>query len=269
MLNIKDVLWAGTNAALDHAREVEAKLMAADMKAFFGGSDEKPAPFERSGNTAIISIRGPLLNTNSPIARFFGMSTYPFIRESLVEAAKAEDISQILLDIESGGGAVSGLADTGDLISRINAKVKPVTAFTDGMMASAAYWLGASAGKVFASRTAIVGSIGVITTHVSRKRQLEQDGIDATVLRAGQFKALGHPAEALTAEARAQIEDQLQGAYRVFVSHVAQARGVSYDKAHSTMADGREFFGEAAKTAGLVDGISTFDAVLSVLQSKK
>jgi signal peptide peptidase SppA len=270
MLNIRHGLWAGTEAALEYALEVETKLLAlADVKAgIFGGNDDSE-PFTRSGNVAIVPVRGPLVNMDSPILAFFGVGSYPVIRRSMIAAATDAKIDHILMDIDSPGGAVSGVADTADLIARINSKVKPVTAFAEGTMASAAAWLGVSAGQVFASKTSVTGSIGIIATHLDRTQQLAQSGIKPTVFRGGKYKALVNPYESLSAEAVAQMEEQIDGAYKVFVQHVADSRGVSYALADKKMADGREFFGEAGVTAGLLDGISTFDAVLSLLQSKK
>jgi signal peptide peptidase SppA len=271
MLNLQDSIWLGTAASFREAVEIEARVIE-QLKMVAGPFDaagEKPVLFDRQGNTAVISIRGPLINADSAFLDFFGVATYPGIRRALVSAASDSKVEQILLDIDSGGGAVSGVADTGDLIARINAKVKPVTAFTDGSMASAAYWLGASAGKVFSSKTSIVGSIGVIAVHTEYVDMLKAEGIKKTVIRAGEFKALAGPFEKLSQTAKDQIQAQLDGAYKVFGEHVAAARGVSFAAMDSKMGQGREFFGEAAHASNLVDGISTFDGVLSKLQDRK
>ena len=68
-----------------------------------------------------------------------------------------------MLDVSSGGGQVSGVDDTAQLISRVN-NVKPVVTYTGSTM-GAALWLGASANHTVAGKTAIVGSLGVIMVH--------------------------------------------------------------------------------------------------------
>jgi signal peptide peptidase SppA len=258
--------WAGTEESLAAALRGEAAME--DPKAALPGSAEDALPYTLSGNVAIIPIKGPLVNSSSPFLEFFGMTGYPKIRESLIAAVKDPKVGEILLDINSGGGSVSGASDTADLIARINEHGKPVTTFADGMMASAAYWLGSSAGKVISSNTAIVGSIGVITTHFDRSAQLEQDGIKATVIRAGEFKALASPLEPLSKAARAQIQEQLDEIYAVFMGQVAEARGVSYEAGDKSFGQGREFIGDAAVKSGLVDSVGSFDAVLSDLHKK-
>lgn len=263
-----ETLWAGTEASLDDY------LVASTtgMEAYAGQTPEEPEEvphlLDIQGSVGVISVKGPLTNKDSWINRYIGVTSYNDIREAVVYAAQAPEVEQILMDIESGGGAVSGVSDTASLISMVNDKVKPVTAFTDGMMASAAYWLGSSAGKVYASKTAMVGSIGVIATHMEESEALKKEGIGVTVMRAGKYKALANGVEPLTAAAKTQMQEHLDGAYKVFVQHVAEARNVSYDMADSKMAQGREFMGEAAVGAGLVDGIESFDSLFAKLSAK-
>lgn len=262
-------LWAGTEAALSDYLDAVAGAAAYNGQAQPEQDEEAlPELLEVQGSVGVISIKGPLTNRDSWFNRLIGVTSYNSIREAVIYAAGRPDIEQILLDVDSGGGAISGVADTGNLIRMVNDRVKPVTAFTDGGMASAAYWLGSSAGKVYASKTALVGSIGVIATHMERSAALKEAGIGVTVMRAGKYKALANGVEPLTEAARDQMQSHLDTAYRIFVQHVAEARNVSYDLADSQMAQGLEFMGEAAVGAGLVDGIETYDELISKLSVK-
>lgn len=270
---VDDTHWAGTETALaayigmlvrDEER-VQAGVTYASSKA------EKALPYLLSleGNIGIVAIKGPMTNRTSYWDDMDKRATYSAIREAVVQAAIDPDVDQIILDIDSGGGSVAGVADVGTLIRNIHTYVKPVTAFTDGNMMSAAYWLGAAAGKVYASKVAGVGSIGVIAMHTEMSKMLADMGIAVTVMRAGKFKALANSAEPLTDAAKAQMQAALDSTYGVFVQHVADMRGVTYNKADTTMAQGREFYGEAALSAGLVDGIETFDSLMSKLSVDK
>jgi signal peptide peptidase SppA len=213
---------------------------------------------------ATISIKGPLTNDgDADWNEWLGMTGYPEIRDAMISAATDTSVQHIILDIDSGGGAVSGVDDTAKLIRLVHDNVKPVTAFTDGSMYSAAYWLGSSAGEVYASKAAGMGSIGVIATHMERSEMLKEAGIGVTVVRAGKYKALANGVEKLTEEGKAQIQAGVDAAYKIFVGHVAEMRGKSYEFADSVMAQGREFYGQAGADAGLVDGIKSFDQVMS------
>lgn len=273
-LNFEDKLWMGTEASLRTmlgAIEAHTKMLAAGQVIGGAREDEKLVPrlVEVQDGVAVISISGPLVNDgDAGWNEYFGLTGYPEIREAMVYAATNTDVKHILLAVESGGGQVSGVSDTAKLIRMINDRVKPVTAFTDGAMYSAAYWLGASAGEVYASKAAGVGSIGVIATHMERSEYLKEMGIGVTVVRAGKYKALANGVEKLSEEGKAQIQAGVDSAYRVFVEHVAEMRGKSYEFADSVMAQGREFYGQAAADAGLVDGIKSSDEILSSIQEK-
>ena len=263
----EEKVWAGTEASLHAALEAEetrATRMAAGDRSSNQDRDVSRLLSVDDDGVATINIKGSLNNdADSDWNEWLGMTGYPEIREAMISAATDTSVKHIILDIDSGGGAVSGVDDTAKLIRLVNDNVKPVTAFTDGSMYSAAYWLGASAGQVFASKAAGMGSIGVIATHMERSEMLKEAGIGVTVVRAGKYKALANGVEKLTEEGKAQIQAGVDAAYKIFVGHVAEMRGKSYEFADSVMAQGREFYGQAGADAGLVDGIKSFDQVMS------
>ena len=260
---IEEKIWAGSETSLQAATEALVKLEASDR-------DEEPCDYPRllsvDSGLATITIKGPLVNMDHPMLRFFGMTSYPEIRDALVAAVNDPEVKEILLDIDSGGGQVAGCDDTGNLIRAVH-KVKPVTTYSD-TMASAAYWLGCSAGKVYSNKSALVGSIGVIATFKEYSKQNEMEGVTVSIIRAGKYKALANQNEPLSKEGRAQIQALADAAYTVFVEHVAAMRKVDYATCDKKMADGQEFIGQAAADVGLTDGITTFDAVVGGLKKK-
>ncbi len=75
-------------------------------------------------------------------------------------AASNPNIAAIVLQIDSPGGEVSGTQQLADVIKSVQ---KPVVAFVDGMMASAALWIGSAADEIIASTPQdIIGSIGTM-----------------------------------------------------------------------------------------------------------
>lgn len=262
-------MWAGNEHSLTLATEAHDMMMAGMFDAREAPPPvEAPYAFDLQGNVGVVSVKGPLVNNDDPYNRYRGVTSYADVRRAMVYAAQHADVQAILLDINSGGGAVSGCADCGALIASIDSSVKPVYAYTDSVMASAAYWLGSSARKVYVSQTAMTGSIGVISTHMEYSKMLKEAGVGVTVMRAGEYKALANSLEPLTDVAKMQIQDQLNAAYGIFIGHVAEARGTTVAIADKTMGQGREFFGAAAVEAGLADGVKTFDAVVSFISKK-
>ncbi len=263
--------WAGTEEAFAGYLLAMQRVVQMDAAAYVSSNDDEEEPsrlLSKQGDVGVISISGALVPGAPWYAKYAGVTGYSEIRQALVQAATDPEVGAILLDINSGGGAVNGVTDTADLIRNIDANVKPVHTYSDGMMASAAYWTGSAARRMDIGKVAEAGSIGVITVHQELTKMMERVGITPTVMRAGEFKALGHPMEALSDKAKATIQGQLDQMYRMFVSHVADRRGVSYETADAQMAQGRVFIGDRAVAAGLVDGVSNFDAVITRIQGE-
>lgn len=263
--------WAGTEEAFAGYLLAMQRVAQMDAAAYGASSSEDEEPsrlLSKQGDVGVISISGALVPGAPWYAKYANVTGYGEIRQALVEAATDPEIGAILLDINSGGGAVNGVTDTADLIRNIDTNVKPVHTYSDGMMASAAYWTGSSARRMDIGKVAEAGSIGVITVHQEMTKMMERIGITPTVMRAGEFKALGHPMEALTDKAKATIQGQLDQMYRMFVGHVADRRGMSYEATDAQMAQGRVFIGDRAVAAGLVDGVSNFDAVITRIQGE-
>lgn len=271
-LTLIDGLWAGSEASLTQYLQIEASILERMQAGNWpndkqdDNEDDEPRLLTVDGSIGRITISGPLTNRDSPYNELFGVVSYGEIRDAMISAASNPDIKQILLDINSGGGAANGVSDVGNLIRMIDTQVKPVTAFTDGNMLSAAYWLGCSAGSVYSTRMSLVGSIGVISTHKEYSKAFKAEGVGVTVMRSGKLKALVNSYEPLTEAAKEQWQSQLDGAYKIFVDHVAEMRGQPYNWVDENMAQGREFFGDASLAAGLVDGITTFDELASKLR---
>lgn len=268
-MQIPDIrFWAGTDEAFAGYLMALQRVAQLDASAYTAqDNQEDPSRLlSKQGDVGVISISGALVPGAPWYAKYAGITGYGEIRQALVEAATDPSIGAILLDINSGGGAVNGVTDTADLIRNIDTSVKPVSAYSDGMVASAALWTGSAARRMDIGKVAEAGSIGVITVHQEMTKLMEKMGITPTVMRAGEFKALGHPMETLSDKAKATIQGQLDQMYRMFVSHVADRRGVSYETADAQMAQGRVFIGDRAVAAGLVDGVSNFDTVISRIQ---
>lgn len=270
---IEDSVWAGSEAALQAAIKSEeardARIAAGHGWGQAEDDDPPPRLLEVHDGVGFVSIKGVLNNSaDAWWNEYVGATGYPELREAMVAAAQDPEVNHIILDIDSGGGSVAGLADTSNLIRMVHDRVKPVTAFAGGNMYSAAYWLGASAGKVYATEGSGVGSIGVIATHMERSKMLEEMGIGVNVIRAGKYKALANSVEPLSEEGRKQIQAGVDAAYKIFIGHVSAMRGKSVEYVDSVMAQGREFYGQAGVDAALVDGLTTFDALVSEVKEK-
>ena len=175
-------------------------------------------------------------------------------------------VEKVVLHVESGGGNGNGLFRTSNFIERMG-KEKEFTTFTGSVMGSAAYWLGVNSPRVVAEPLASVGSIGVFAVMTSHTKLMERIGIESKVIRAGEFKALGHPDEPISEKAIAEWQRAIDESYGAFLDHTSSKRQQNRETFRATAAEGREFSGVEALKVNLVDEIMVFDDMIEAMLS--
>ncbi|MCG5243964.1 S49 family peptidase [Azospirillum doebereinerae] len=191
--------------------------------------------FEEHEGIAVIRVEGMLVNALGCLDPYWGMTGYDGIQAKLSAAVDDPDIRGVVLLVRSGGGEVSGCADTAEAIYRARA-AKPIVAILDDCAYSAAYWLAAAAHSIAVPGTGGVGSIGAVGLHIDMSKALEKSGLGVTVLRAGARKAETLPYEALSTDAQAAWLDELVAIRALFVGSVARYRSLSVDALMATEA---------------------------------
>ncbi len=174
-------------------RRVPSPEKAAEMAIRFTENPTEADDFMLRNGVAIIPINGTIFKRGSFWSFFYGGTPLTVLNRIFSEAVADNDVQAILLDIDSPGGQVSGTDAFSELVHQVREK-KPVVAFANGMMASAAYWIGSSASRVIVERTAQVGSIGVLYMHHDWSRYDANLGLKRTVIASGKYKAVGNDA---------------------------------------------------------------------------
>jgi len=224
--------------------------------------------YEVRNGVAIIPVLGSMVKRGGMFSDISGMTSYEKIQRDLKTASEDPEVTAGLLNIDSPGGVVSGCPTCAEAVAAFADK-KPCCAWTDGMMTSAAQWLGAATGGVYiANDTTELGSIGVIGRHVDVSKMQEMDGVKTTILTAGKFKGVGHPYAPLAADHQSVMQDRLDYAYTAFTTAMAGYRKVPVAQVLANMADGRIFSGRQAIDAGLADGMMSFEDTLAMICDK-
>lgn len=182
------------------------------------------------------------------------------------QAIDSPQIAKILLDIDSPGGSVYGIQELAAEIRQARQQ-KPVYAIANSLAASAAYWLGSQATQFSVTPGGEVGSIGVYSTHQYIGEALKKQGIETTLLSAGEFKTEGNPFEPLGEEARAYQQKRIDDYYLAFIDAVAQGRHVTADYVKESMGKGRVMGADDALALGMVDRIISFNDLVKELQT--
>lgn len=197
----------------------------------------------------------------------FGGASSVWTRQSVRLAVNDDRVSAILLQIDSPGGTVAGTGDLADDIYKAG-QVKPVYAYFEDLGASAAYWIGSQARRIFANPTAMIGSIGTMTYVEDTSGMYEKAGIKMHLVSTGQFKGAwldGLPIdEAYLAEVQTEVNDLNEH----FLAGVLRGRPNLTREKLNEVADGRVFIASKAKDLGLIDEVASIDAVMQAIEQE-
>lgn len=273
ILDLMNRPWAILDSKLESMRDVYDRHSAGEkfdvegLKAAIAsnGGNNSNSGYTVQDGVAVIPIEGVISKRMNLFSFISGGVSTQALLQSLSDAQADGSVHSIVLPIDSPGGEVDGTQVAANAIA---ASTKPVVAFIDGLGASAAYWLASQADQIFiADDTTWVGSIGVVTAHTDRSKADEKSGVKVTEITAGKYKRIASSRAPLNADGQQTLQDQVDHVYSVFVDDVATGLGVPVETVLSDMADGRIFIGQQAIDAGLVDGISSLDAIIAQLNT--
>ena len=218
------------------------------------------------GGIAVLPLYGVITQRGNMIDDVSGpgsVSTQQFAA-ALRQAIADDSVSQILIDIDSPGGSVYGVAELADEIVAARAK-KPIVAIANSLAASAAYWIGCSASEFYVTPGGEVGSIGVWQAHFDYSQALATEGVTPTLISAGKYKVEGNPYAPLDAEAQAFMQSRVDDYYLAFCKGVARGRGVPIAQVRNGMGQGRVLGADAAIEQNMVSGIASFDDAIRTM----
>jgi len=211
---------------------------------------------------ALIEISGGLTYR----AYSWWTTSYLDIRDSFRAAMADERVNSVLFLIDSPGGEVAGLFDLVDEIYHARG-TKPIIAIADEAAFSAAYAIASAADEVYLSRTAQVGSIGVIAIHTDQSGFDKNLGVRYTPIFAGDRKNDFNPHEPLKADGKEVLQAHVDMLYDMLTAVIARNRHMTQAAVIATQAG--FYLGAAAVTAGLADGtMSVRDIVTKMSLSK-
>lgn len=210
---------------------------------------------------AVIQMYGPMFHRPDAWELLMGAEDSDYLLTLVRSTAARDDVSAIVLDIDSPGGMALGTPELADAVSEADAK-KPVVAFTSGLMASAAYWVGSQARAIIASRSAQVGSIGVYIAYLDLAGYYAQLGAKMEVITnsEGTLKGIGIPGTSLSDAHRAHLRDRAQANFDEFRATVQARRPAVTADAMK----GQTFSGAKARQSALIDDVGSLSDALAL-----
>lgn len=260
-------------AATLFARMAEAELPGSLFASLFDQERERPKlqmldewgkettiPGNSGSMIAIVPVWGAL----SPDG-YWGTSLDDLAR-TVTLLDNNPNVSKILLNVTSPGGTVTGTPEAADAIRAVRDRGETkIIALANGMMASAAMWIGAAAEEVVITPSGEAGSIGVFAAYTDWSKAYEQAGVKVNIMRTPRKKALFSGVEPMTDEMRQHVETRIAQSYEKFKRAMASNRGIRIDQVESKFGGGEMLRAEDAVEAGLVDRIGTLDQTIARL----
>jgi len=236
--------------------KTEAKIPPAFSIDAAGGRQSDPT----QGMIAVVPLWGVLTPSGDDWG--YGTSLDDFTR-LMGQLDRNENVSTIVLNVRSPGGTVVGTPEASAAVRAVRdgGRTK-IVAVANGMMASAALWVGSSASELIVTPSGEVGSIGVISMYADLSKAYESMGVKIDVMRVPAKKARFSGVEPMTAEMRQTVEDRLETSYKKFKRSMADNRGIRIDSVESKFGGGEMMTAQDALEAGLVDGIATLDETI-------
>ena len=134
-----------------------------------------------------------------------------------------------------------------------------LTMFVEDVAASGGYWIACAGHQVYASKTSIIGSLGVIMGTFGFEELIKKIGVERRILAAGENKALMDPFSPLKDADVKIVKQMLSDSHKIFIEHVKKNRGSKLQGTDDELFNGAVWTGEPALKLGLIDGIDNMD----------
>ena len=216
---------------------------------------------------AVLPFYGIAVQRTDAMGELLGLVSVQRFTQAFRAALADQAVRGIVIDMDSPGGSVYGVAELADEIYRSRAR-KPIFSVANSLAASGAYWVASAAREFYVTPGGEVGGIGVHDMHVDLSKGLEKAGIETTLIAAGRYKVEGNPFQPLGAHARAAMQKRIDGYYRAFVEAVAKHRSVAESTVRIGFGEGRLLDAVHAKREGMVDDIATIDEAVRRLAQR-
>lgn len=218
------------------------------------------------GKIVVLDVNGIIQDTGDAVP-LFSTGTYHHRQflSMLEQAGEDPSIDGILLRVDTPGGGVVESAEIHDRITKIKEETeKPIFVSMGSMAASGGYYIAAPADKIIAHPSTITGSLGVILESVNFAGLAEQLGIEANVIKSGEFKDIMSPLREMTEAEQQILQEMLDESYNEFVRVIAEGRNMDESEVRK-IADGRIYSGNQSVELDLVDELGSKDEAVQLL----
>jgi serine protease SohB len=210
-----------------------------------------------NGRLFVLDFKGDVMATQSA-----GLS-----EEITAIIASADKNDEVLVRLESPGGAVHAYGYASSQLTRLKDRGIKLTISVDKVAASGGYMMACIGDRIISAPFAVIGSIGVVAEFMNFNQVLQNFGIDYKQYTAGKYKRTVGAMGPITADAEEKFNEELHHTHQMFQSHIAHYRK---NMDLEALATGEHWYGLDAYKRGLVDEVGTSeDYILKAIKSKE
>ncbi|MCL2054868.1 MAG: signal peptide peptidase SppA [Oscillospiraceae bacterium] len=228
------------------------------------------AHYPSSGSyVGVVDVSGIILNTSSTSIFSSGGYNHQATLDKIDEMTKAVNNRGLLLFVNSPGG---GVYESDELYLKLKQyreqTGRPIYVYMANQACSGGYYIAmASDGRVYANRSTLTGSIGVVMQITNVKGLYDKLGIEEINITSGSNKDMGSMGIEMSNEHRALLQSLVDEMYAQFFEIVAEGRDMSAGSLRR-VADGRLLTASQAKEAGLIDDIMTYEELQALIREE-
>jgi len=202
---------------------------------------------------------------------FFGGVDLTELAEKVTLLLQAEQVTGILLNVDSPGGDVSGTEQAAQIIKDGTA-IKPIVGVANEHAASGAFWILSAVGLgniYLASSTSTVGSIGVYVIHKDMSQANFKRGQIITTVSAGDLKTATSSAGPLSDPGRGVLKQRVDAIHGIFIENsLTLNREMADEDKRKAVANGAVFMGQNAIDLGLADHLGSLAHAMTGLTDR-
>jgi len=183
------------------------------------------------------------------------------MKSELEKAEKNKDVKGIVLRVNSPGGSALASEIIHHEISKLS---KPVYVSMGEVAASGGYYISAGVERIFATKSTITGSIGVVSIIPEISGLAKKTMINIEKIEKGRYSGINSLTKKMTGGEIEKVRMSSLGVYDEFKDRVSLGRNIPLDKLES-IAGGRIWLGEEGVENGLVDEIGGLEITIKTL----
>jgi protease-4 len=189
------------------------------------------------------------------------------VAAALRSAGRADDVTAVLLRVDSPGGSYVASDVIWREVGRLRARGIPVVASMGDVAGSGGYFVAMAADAIVAQPGTLTGSIGVFSGKVVTSELLDRLGIGTGAIAEGRNARMFSARTGFDEDQWRRLDEWLDRVYADFVGKVGQARGMTPEQVHE-VARGRVWTGADAYERGLVDSLGGLRTAAAMVRER-